>query len=76
MVARLMKRYPEHYDEVLAAAMMLGEYQPVLCSCCWGRGQSAAFFGYRRCIQCEGSGYDMIGTQTRVFLDNLKRTKR
>lgn len=62
---RLYMRIPvERWEEILAAAMLVGEPRPLLCSLCRGACSTKAIIGVRRCVQCEGKGFDYIGPET------------
>lgn len=58
---------PSH-DEIVAISMLLGEFPPIICSCCMGRGFGMELWGRLRCIQCDGLGYDYMGAKTREAL--------
>lgn len=55
------------YTEVLAVAMLLGEFRPVLCSCCMGRGTTKGILFNKACLQCKNTGYDYIGGKTHRY---------
>jgi hypothetical protein len=65
---RVSRKLPQNYEELCAAAMLLGEHSPIICSCCLGSGVSNNLFGFRRCGQCGGIGYDLIEPKTLEFL--------
>ena len=51
-------------EEIEAIAMLLGE-PSMICSCCLGRQTVKGIFGgQRRCGQCMGSGFDILGPRT------------
>ena len=52
------------HEEVLALSMLLGEMPPIKCSCCRGNGWNSRLWGTRKCSQCKGLGYDIIGPKT------------
>lgn len=52
-------------EEITCLAMLLGENQPIICSCCLGKGWDKRLWGVRTCGQCGGSGYDWIGPKTK-----------
>jgi hypothetical protein len=62
------EHWPPH-DEIVATSMLLGEGPPILCSCCLGKRTTSGVFGsWRRCGQCRGLGYDLLGSRTRKAL--------
>ena len=51
------------HEEVLAHAALIDE--PIMiCSCCLGRGRAKKLIGIGTCIQCGGTGFDIIGPNT------------
>lgn len=58
----------KRWEEILAACMLLGEPCPILCSLCLGAGHTRAIVGVRRCVQCEGKGFDYIGPETSRYV--------
>lgn len=56
-----IKRY---HEEATATAMLIGEPAPIICSCCLGRRIERRIFGWGRCGQCMGTGYDLMGPKT------------
>lgn len=54
----------EFHELALATAMLVGEPQPVFCSCCGGKRAARTIFGHRTCVQCAGSGYDIMCSET------------
>lgn len=63
-------------DEVIATAMLMGEQVPVRCSMCLGSGRIKRLFGWARCVQCEGLGWDGISTAMRQWVINNKLPER
>lgn len=51
----------DQIDQIVAAAMLLGEPKPILCSFCKGRQLMRSIIGWKRCWQCSGTGFDYIG---------------
>lgn len=52
-------------EEVICIAMLLGESEPIICSCCRGKGFEHRLWGQSVCSQCEGWGFDWIGPKTK-----------
>lgn len=61
-----MKQFPS--DDVIEATHMLTGEIAVICSCCLGERTKPSIFGRRRCGQCNGLGYDLIGRKARRIL--------
>lgn len=58
-------------DEVNAVALLAGEPRPVRCSLCLGAGSYKRLYGWSRCPQCEGLGWDSItGNMRQWVLEN------
>lgn len=56
-------------EEIMATSMLLGDFTPVICSCCLGKQYICTIFGARvSCSQCHGTGYDAIGRETRKIM--------
>lgn len=52
------------HEKALVTSMLMGEGQPIRCSCCGGRRLHRSIFGHRFCPQCMGTGYDIMGPKT------------
>lgn len=65
----------DDHERIVAVAMLVGDLPPVKCSGCKGSGWShgVAFFGPKRCYQCVGSGYDVMGTKTKEAWDAIQK---
>lgn len=55
------------HEEASAVAMLTKELL-VRCSGCLGEGASKGLFGPRRCIQCGGYGYEVMGPSVERYI--------
>ncbi len=74
MRLRTLVGLPPH-EEICCIAMLVGDYQPIRCSCCRGRGWESRLWGVKTCPQCDGVGYDMMGENTRMALREVMERK-
>lgn len=54
--------------------MLLGE-NTMICSCCLGKQEVRGFLGPKRCGQCGGVGFDVIGKKTAEALGLAARAQ-
>lgn len=65
------------YDQCVAAAMLLGVTPPLRCSGCIGSGRRRAMLaGVRRCLQCQGSGFDYVHPDMAQWMADNKLPRR
>jgi hypothetical protein len=60
MVQPIKNRRPP-WDEFVEATTSVAGERLLICSCCMGWGRNKRLFGFAQCMQCDGTGYDIIG---------------